>query len=184
MTHNIEKEIELVSQLSGINVNVRDICRDWILVTFDIPKTKEGDKIRQKFYKVSSRIGAIIHTESCYLLPWCPETEDVILDISSIGNCFVWLSTIKDDKMAKEITSQYDAGVYAYIKDIEKRIMKMEQHLQSHQYNHFTKMLPKTDRLIKQLNKIAAVRGSAELLQKAAELSQQLNNLKRPQVTS
>lgn len=184
MTNNIEKEIKLVSQLSGVNVKVRDICHDWILITFDIPKTKEGDKIRQKFYKVASRIGAIIHTESCYLLPWCPETEDVIIDISSIGNCFVWLSTIKDDGMAKEITLQYDSGVYEYVKVIEERIKKMEGHLQSNRYNHFTKMLPKTHKLIAQLNKIATARGSVELLHKSTELLHKVDNLKRPQPKS
>lgn len=174
----IKSEIKLAGKLSGVDIKVRDICHDWILVTFDIPKNEQGDKIRQKFYNVARRLGAVMHTESCYLLPWCPETGDVLIDIASIGNCFVWLSTISDEEKAKEVTDQYDAGISEYIKEVKERINKMDEHLANNEVHLYNKMLKKTVRLITQLQDVARRRGSQKLIEIVDELASHINQSK------
>jgi len=67
--------LKLMATLSGVEARVREHISDWILVTYDLPTTEEGNKARAKFLDDIRYIGGVMHSESCYLMPSSPESE-------------------------------------------------------------------------------------------------------------
>ena len=118
--------LRAMSALSDTPVNIREVIDDWVLITFDIPTTEEGNKVRSEFYKVARRVGALQHTESVYLMPLTTETEMLALELSRIGNVFIWTSTPAENE-ARGITDNYDDIVDSQIDDVFGRIQKTKK---------------------------------------------------------
>lgn len=39
-----KSSMEVMSRLAGIPLEVREIVESWLLITYDIPKSEEGDR--------------------------------------------------------------------------------------------------------------------------------------------
>jgi len=79
MTKNENEErfasLKLMATLSGVEAQVKEVLHDFILITYDLPTTEEGNKARAKFLDDIRYIGGVMHSESCYLMPSSPESE-------------------------------------------------------------------------------------------------------------
>ena len=63
----IAKEMQdahLFASMQGIDLsnNVTNLVKEWILITYDLPNTVEGNKARFAFLKQAPKIGAVMHT--------------------------------------------------------------------------------------------------------------------------
>jgi len=169
--------LKMAEALSNVDVQMREVCDQWILITYDLPNTEEGQKARSKFLHRAERIGAVQHTESVYLMPWTPESELCAVEVASIGRAFLWVSSIKDENRAKELTEDYDAKVEAgLIKEVRERIAKMQEHAQSN-IRAFERMKAKTFTLLDESAAIAARRGSTRLIETVANLRKEVNDI-------
>lgn len=169
--------LKMAEALSNVELQVREVCDQWILITYDLPNTDEGQKARSKFLRRAESIGAVQHTESVYLMPWTPESEMYAVEVASIGRAFLWVSSIKDENRAKEITDDYDAKVESgLIKYVRERIKKMQQHAQSN-IRAFERMKVKTFTLLDESAGIASRRGSVRLAETVASLRKEVNDI-------
>jgi len=168
--------IKAMSAFSGVDIQVREIVDKWILLTYDLPVTKEGNEARSKFLTTARRIGAIKHTNSVYLMPWTPQAELLALNVSQIGEAFLWISQVKEDKVAG-LTKDYDTKSKQIFKDVAERLDKIEGHVVAEHLKLSEKMLEKTRPMIEGLVSIATQRGSVELLESAALLKDKFDYL-------
>jgi len=169
--------LKAMSALSGVEVELKEVCQDWILLTYDLPHNKEGDKARSEFLHKAKTIGAVQHTESVYLLPWTPMSESMAIEVSRVGNAFIWLSSVKDNQKARKLTNDYDADIKRSISSVKKRITKMKRHAEDGKSGLVERMRVKTDRMIKDLAGIVARRGSKELCRKVDELKRESDSI-------
>lgn len=179
MTTKEEKlaSLKLMSALSGVEVRVKEVIDDWILLTYDLPTTEEGNKMRAEFLKKASQIGAAQHTESVYLLPWCPESELLAVQLAEKGKLFVWIANVKDESKAKELTEKYDVDVATDFKEIRERLTKMRKHAEDGKAGIVERMKKKTDRMILDAAGIAARRGSEKLAREVDKLKQEAESI-------
>lgn len=166
--------LKTMAALSGVDMQVKEICDRWILITYDLPHTEEGDKARVKFLKEASLIGAMMHTESVYLMPWTPESELMALELAEIGNAYLWLSSAKgvdeSSEINKDLTSSYDVRVADLLVKVHKRIVQMQEHVSAGNISAAERMREKTDRLLNATASIVARRGSVELSEQVGRL--------------
>ena len=152
-----------------MDLQVKELVDRWILLTYDLPVTKEGNDARYKFLNAAHRIGAIKHTNSVYLMPWTPEAELAALEVASMGDAFLWISTVKD---TAELTRDYDKKSEKIFDEVYNRIDNIEQHMLQNHTKRAISMIDRTKPMIESLIKIAVHRGSMELYEKAAELNE------------
>jgi len=167
--------LRATESFAGVEVNMREIVDSWILITYDLPNTDEGQKMRAQFLKKAERLGAVIHTESVYLLPNCPESELLAVNLASVGKMYLWVSQIKDPNRAQELTDDYDAKVEAgLIKEVRQRIAVMQDRAQSNP-SAFERMKKKTYTLLDESSGIALRRGSTRLVEAVAKLREDVD---------
>ncbi len=70
----VEKEskfssLEVMARLTDSKIDAREICEKWLLITYDIPKTDEGDKARREFLN-NAALG-LTSPESRFILSIC-----------------------------------------------------------------------------------------------------------------
>lgn len=179
MTTKEEKlaSLKLMSALSGVEVKVKEVIDDWILLTYDLPTTEEGNKMRAEFLRKASQIGAAQHTESVYLLPWCPESELLAVQLAEKGKLFVWIANVKDESKAKELTEKYDGDVATDFLEIRERLAKMKKHAEDGKAGVVERMKKKTDRMIVDAAGIAARRGSEKLAHEVERLKSEFEEI-------
>lgn len=168
--------IEVMSRMAGIPIEVKAICHQWILLTYDLPATKEGDKARSAFLKRARAIGAIEHTASVYLLPWTPESENLALDVAEAGHAYLWTSEVKDEKRARELTSTYDTKLEPVFDQIGERIDRIEGH-QEKRPKLAQRMAEKTRQMLDDVEAAITRRGSADLYVMVIILRKRLEGL-------
>lgn len=161
----------------GVEPKIREFCDEWILLTFDIPHTERGDKARIEFYKKARKVGAIAHTESVYLMPWTPESELIALDVTSVGEAYIWISKVTEEARAIGITRQYDARVKERLSEFEARIDRIEQHQEDGKLGLADKMIKNTWPKAFDLGNILARRGSIDLFDKFLPVLKKLKEL-------
>jgi hypothetical protein len=169
--------IKLMSELSGVTVNIKEVVDDWVLLTYDLPNTEEGNKLRTEFLKKAARLGFVQHTESVYLAPLCPETELLAIELSEKGKLYIWTSSIKDEKMAKEITDKYDDRVSKLFDEIKGRIDKMKKYANAGDLRNLSRMRKKTEELLRNADGVANRRRSIELANKVAKLNAEYQSI-------
>ena len=174
--------LKLMKELLGAKFEVKEFCNEWILVTYDLPNTLEGNRARLEFFRKARRIGAVPHTESVYLLPWTPEAELAAVDLSDKGTLFLWVSRARNEIEALGVTRQYDMQIKKQITELETRVIKMEDYLENGKDGLANRMLEKTLDITKALQEIIVRRGSADLFEdyeplvsRVWELHKQLN---------
>ena len=156
--------IEVMARLTDTEIEANEICERWLLVTYDIPKTKAGDIARREFLTKAKLVGAVSHTDSVYLMPWTPDAENIALGLARAGGqVCVWTSQTTDNLQAVEITRNYDAGVERQITKIEERLDKIEKNILAEHNKRAYKMVLKTDKMVEEMDKAILRRGSAIL---------------------
>jgi len=183
MTKNENEEqfasLKLMAALSGVEAQVKEVLHDFILITYDLPTTEEGNKARAKFLGDIRYIGGVMHSESCYLLPSSPESELAAVQLAEkTPLCYIWFSHIKDEAKAREITKEYDQSIKdGILKEIRERIAKMKKHAEDGKEGIVNRMRKKTEKMLKDAAGIAARRGSNRLCQKVDELKRELEDI-------
>lgn len=169
--------LETMARMAGINIGVRDLVNDWLLLTYYLPHSKAGDIARRRFLMRARSIGATYHTDSVYLMPWTPEAEALALQLAQIGNVFVWTSRTTEPARAAEITRSYDENIKPLLDLVEERIERIKEHLLNNRQKRAHKMIEKTDKMLTGLEQAIVRRGSANLFIRACLLRQMLNLL-------
>jgi hypothetical protein len=172
--------LKLMAALSGVEAQVKEVLHDFILITYDLPTTEEGNKARTKFLDTIRYIGGAMHSESCYLLPASPESELAAIEIAEkTPSCYIWFSHIKDEDKARELTEEYDQAVRDDIlKELNERITKMEKHAEEGKEAVVNRMRKKTQKMLVDAAGIAARRGSEELAQQVEKLKTRYEEIK------
>jgi len=90
--------LEIMARMTDTPINIREVVDKFLMITYDLPHTEEGDRARREFLAVAHSIGAAKHTESVYLLPWTPEAEVLALELSRVkdGEVFIWTTQPTD----------------------------------------------------------------------------------------
>ena len=157
------EEIGTIARLSGSKIELRDIVDKWLLLTYDIPHTPEGDKARREFLTEAAYLGATQQTESVYLIPWTPQAEMAALKLARFGKTIVWTSSVTDKSMAREITRKYDQGLQPVMEEIGERLDRIAEHYRRRRFKRANKMVPKTDKMMDGLVMALLRRGSKTL---------------------
>ena len=166
---NDKSSMEVMARLTGVNIELKEVVAEWLLLTYDMPHSEEGDKARRDFLFSARAIGAAQQTESVYLIPWTPEAEVLALDLSrriqemKKGKVIIWTSTPTDKAKSAEITQVYDAGLVPALDEISERLDRIEEHRVANRNLRAEKMLEKTGRMLKDMEAAILRRGSAML---------------------
>lgn len=155
--------IKVMAKLADIPIEIREVCDSWLLLTYDIPHNKEGDRVRHKFLIKARYLGATQHTASCYFMPWSLEAEGAALDIASIGSACVWSRAQVSQDQAKAITKKYDKGLEDVLDEIGGRLDRIALNLSNNRLKTASKMADKTMDMLVSISPAVIRRGSAGL---------------------
>jgi hypothetical protein len=157
--------LEVIARITDNKIETREIVDKWLLLTFDIPISKEGNKARTEFYKEAYRLGAVQNTESVYLTPWTPQAELMALKLAEVSNSrvIVWTAQTSAEQ-AQEITHRYDKGLMPILKLVEKRIDTLDYFIQKGYHKRAQRYTIKTERILNDLEAAIIRRGSAQML--------------------
>lgn len=160
-----KESMEVLARLTNTEINVRDVCEHWLLLTYDLPCNKAGDKARRKFLAEAMAIGATRHTDSVYLMPWTNSAEALAFQLARVtgGNVVVWTSTTTDPQQAKDVTRNYDEAIRPVLDDISERIDRAVEYQNKGWFKRANKMMPKTEKKLAQMEQAIMRRGSASL---------------------
>jgi hypothetical protein len=156
--------LEILARMTDTKIEAREIVDKWLLMTYDIPVSEEGNKARYQFYLKARHLGATQHTESVYLMPWMPEAELMALDLAKIGKVIVWTAAATTESQAAEITARYDKALIPVLKEISTRIDRIAVLVEKEKSGLAQKMVEKTETMIKDMEKAILRRGSASML--------------------
>lgn len=155
--------LEVLARLTDTKILAKEICDKWLLITYDLPKTKEGNQARNRFLSRARALGATKHTESVYLMPWTGEAEAMALSLAAAGQAVVWSSQTTNPQEATRITENYDKQMLPQIEALSERLNKIEDHWRNNHKKRLERMMDKTAKIIANLEAAIIRRGSAEL---------------------
>ncbi len=157
--------IETYAKLTETNIQTREICDKWLLLTYDLPHNEKGDAARRRFLVKAHEVGAVQHTASVYLMPWTPAAETLALELARVelGKVCVWSSQTTDKTKAEEITKNYDKGLAPVLYEIGDRLDKIAGHLEANRLKRAMKMMEKTGKMLAAIRQAIIARGSAQL---------------------
>ena len=170
------KKAAMLAVLEGIeSIQERELVKDWLLITYDLPVTEEGNKARGHFLQTAPRLGAMMHTRSVYFMPQTQLSELAALELSKIEHAkvFVWTSSM-DDLKAKELTELYDSRIRDEITTIEERIKNARKHVAKEQWGMAGRMMPNTIEAFNTTLYTAIQRGSREIIDELTKLRQEI----------
>lgn len=153
--------LEVLARMTDSKIQIREVVDKWILCTYDLPHTDEGDKARARFLMMASAIGATRHTDSVYVLPDSPEAINLALELADTegGEVIVWGQAVPLNK-EKEITEAYDEALRLLLVEISGRLDRMAGYRQQNYVKRVNQMVPKTERLLGDAEGITARRGN------------------------
>jgi hypothetical protein len=155
--------LEVMARMTDTEIEAREICDKWLLITYDIPHNEQGDKARSEFLMRARLIGATRHTDSVYLMPWTQHAEVLALQLARAGEVCVWTSQTTDEAKAAEITRNYDRGIQPQLDEISGRVDKITEYLNKGWEKRAQKMVDKTERMLDNMEQAIIRRGSAQL---------------------
>ncbi len=157
--------LEVLARLMDVEIETKEICDKWLLITYDLPHTEEGDRARRVFLDNARLIGATKHTESVYLMPWTGEAEVLALNLSGTkgGRVCLWTSQPTDTNLAVDITKAYDASLRPQIDAIGVRIDKIVEHQNEDRWGRAAQMMEKTKKMLDGMEQAVLRRASAQL---------------------
>ena len=164
MTQGVDfSRLEVMARMTDTVIEARELVDKWLLITYDIPHTENGDRARREFLNSARLIGASRHTDSVYLMPWTKHAEILALRLGRAGTVCVWTSQTTDEVKAAEITKNYDKGLQPQLDDISERIDKIAYNISKERMKRAYKMLDKTERMLDNMEQAIIRRGSAQL---------------------
>jgi hypothetical protein len=134
-------------------VEVKQLIKDYILLVYDIPANQA--KTRYEFLKKAKEIGAMPHTQSCYLLPYSEKAMEMASEVAAVGDAVVWKSTQQDEKKALEITTDYESHIKLRCDRIEQRLAIAQDYMNDGKLGKANLMGIKTGKLLGELAKIS-----------------------------
>ena len=160
--NNRKEELELFGLLNDTEFKLKDIHSDWVLLTYDIPNTKEGSEVRRTFLNNARWLGAVQHTESVYMMPWTRGANNMIVKLQAVGEIFIFYTSVNPIQ-ALDLTNKYDKQLQESIKSLEPRLDKMSSHSEEGHYGQVKRMSKITWERVNDLIMAAANRGSESL---------------------
>ena len=167
--------LKALSEIFEIPLKVKSFQNDWILITYDLPNTKEGVKTRYEFLNKAKWLGAAQHTESVYLLPWTDRASMVALELAKSGKVYLWYTKVGDEQQAISLTETLDASLENRIIDLEKRVEKVLFHAKKDHVKQVRRMAESTWEKINGIGKAIMETGNETL---ASKLYQLIGSLK------
>ena len=150
-------ELRVQAKVLETPLEVKEVVDEFILITYDIPCTEEGNKARAYFLEMARRTGAVQHTESVYYMPWTQTADVAALVTAKAGRVYVWY-TKADEATAKLLTAHYDTVVLAWMDDVRERLERISHHVQEHHFKTAENMLERTVETLLELEDIVAKR--------------------------
>lgn len=171
------KKAAMLAKLEGIEgIQERDLISDWILITYDLPVTPEGMAARSKFLHMAPRLGAMMHTRSVYFMPQSQASEVAALELSKVGQVFVWTSSL-DDVKSKELTQLYDSRIRDEIKQVRIRIANGRKHVTEDKMGMADRMMHNTIEAYNQVLFTAIHRGNKHIINDLTNLRHEIEEL-------
>ncbi len=167
---------KMMAQMKGIDFQHRDLVDKWILLTYDLPVTPEGNKIRSDFLKSAPKMGAVMQNRSVYLMPLTNETQVAALNLSKAygGSVYCWTSEMMDEEINRNLTELYDMRVGEVVTTIRTRINKIKQHIKDEKFRFAKMMVKKTIALFNNAMYSTAQRGNKETFHTLEKLYNEL----------
>lgn len=163
--------LEAMKRFTDNPVKIKKVIDKWLLLTYDLPHTPEGDKARAEFLARANAIGATRHTDSVYLMPWSPAAEKIALDLAKTegSDVIVWSQAQPLDR-ADEITNNYDNALKPKLREISERLDRMSQYMIKNQQGRMLQMVKKTQRLLQEAEATIKRREGHQYLQMWVEI--------------
>lgn len=165
-----------LAKMKDIQINSRELIDEWVLITYDIPVTEDGNKARSNFLKLAPKIGAIMHSRSVYLMPNTKQAQAAAVELSATigGDVYIWTSKV-DEQQAKQITSLYDKKISEKVEHLYDRIKKENELILNEKFGMADRMHRKSVNLFHQLLFSAIQRGiNANTHKKLVDLESKL----------
>lgn len=155
--------LEVLARMTDSKIQIREVVDKFTLITYDLPHNEAGDKARQQFLIAAAAIGAVRHTDSVYLIPDSPEAQSLALDLAKTegGEVICW-GNAEPLNHKEEVTAGYDAALKRVLKEISGRLDRMGEYKYRYQ-KRVIQMMPKTERLLQNVDVAIARRGSEVL---------------------
>lgn len=191
-TYDIVEKVQAYNQmfdepLSGI----KEVSNNFLLLTYDIPNTAEGAKIRGNFLHSARRLGFVQYTESVYFNP--NPQGDSVLSLMSLSResgvkAIVWHGRLFDKLQEQMLMSLYDITLSKWLDEIDERNRITSNHLLKDHVGLAKRMIKLTLQTVSDLDFIVQSRASpilnqqllgikkilAELVYKAADMEKQV----------
>ncbi len=169
--------LNIVAKLAEIKIETVEIVSQWLLITYDLPHTPEGDKARRKFLTEAALIGATQHTASVYYMPWTPEAESLAIDLAKIGKACVWSSRPSEILDCEKLTEQYDKKLENILDKILAEVEKIAKHYKNGHDKQVKRMSIKLRRRLSKLKDAIMRRGSPSIMIYAFSIERRLNTM-------
>lgn len=166
----IDKDLNtmrVIAALTNTEVVIKEVLDEFILLTYDLPTTPEGNKARVEFLSKAHWLGAIPHTESVYLMPRTVSAQMAAIELARVGNVFVWIAQPANSEEARALTADYDVKASEVFKDLEERLERVAEHIDNERYKLASNMLERTGPMVDSIIRIATQRGSVAFLNRA-----------------
>ena len=151
-----------------MQVEVKEIVQDYILITYDIPA--KDWKTRANFIRKARSIGAMMYTASCWLLPYSESVFELANEVATIGDAIVWKSHQDDKQKAYKITTSYEQHLEARCQYIYQRLERAQEYMTAGKLKTAAKMGIKTGQLLSELAQIAELFNKEWLKSRLGEL--------------
>ena len=155
--------LEIICQMYNVPVTTKTMHRDWIVLTYDIPNTVDGRNVRNEFLKRARLYGAVMHTESVYMIPNSSEVNSIIAKMASVNaNICVFYSEVQDDVWISRLNNKYKFYLSESLKKLTKRVESAENHVSESKFGMARRMSKGTWEQIDGLTVASAVYGDEE----------------------
>ena len=155
--------LQMLAKISELPLSVKQFHSDWILLTYDLPNTKEGTKARYAFLNRARYLGAMMHTESVYLMPHTDAANAAAIVLAEAGDVYLWYTKAGSEAQSVSLTNNYDQRLAAEIAKVKERVSRISYHSHEGHDRQVRRMARGTWTMIDGLSKAVVSRGSTEL---------------------
>lgn len=157
-TETLEEKAQILSAEAVITetpLMVREVKHNFLLITYDIPNSVDGTDARAKFLKEARRIGAVMHSESSYYLPWGQEADALAITLAAVdkSKVFVWYAGV-DETTASALLLRYDERVRSWMDALDERLDRIAGHIGERKLKLADNMLERTVSMLKDMRGI------------------------------
>jgi hypothetical protein len=160
-------------------LQVDELMDEYILITYDVPVTEEGNEARTEFLQRTRQIGAVQLSASVYYMPWVDGANEAALLLAEVKEAVVNVHYSKagSDDQAFQMRTLYDMAITKWFVEAEERLRRGYQHLYDGKPGTTIRMTRVTLETAKNLKQVATRRGSQEMIDRAEKLYEDLGTL-------